>query len=134
MAIFQRRCAMTDRNMKGSAMFGRAGDNPLPYIITYLTVSILGFALCMLAYYPGLLSPDSLSIYNQARNFSFTDWHSPMMALLWALLFHVVPGPQGMLMILLTFYWGALLLLTDAAALIRAGLGNLHRTISGVSA
>jgi hypothetical protein len=86
------------------------------YRLLLLLISAAGFCLCYLVYRPGLLSIDSLSIYSQARNFLFNDWHAPMMALLWAPLYRLTDGPQGMLALLLTLYWGALFVFSDAAA------------------
>jgi hypothetical protein len=86
------------------------------YRVGCLIVAALGFAVCMAAYDPGVLSPDSFVIYGQAKAFAFSDHHAPMMALLWALLDHIVPGPRGMLLFLLALYWGGLLMLSKAAA------------------
>ena len=53
---------------------------------------------------------------SQARDLSFTDWHSPVMPLLRAAMYRLDPGPQGMLALLLALYWGAVFLLAGAAA------------------
>ena len=81
-----------------------------------LIVCLFGFCFCLVAYYPGLLSPNSISMMSQARDLSFTDWHSPVMPLLWAALYRIAPGPQGMLASLLALYWVAVFLLAGAAA------------------
>jgi hypothetical protein len=73
-----------------------------------------GFCTCFVAYYPGLLSPDSLDMYMQAHQLAFGDWYAPLLALIWAGIHVAVPGPEGMLFFLLAFYWGALFLLADA--------------------
>jgi len=78
----------------------------------------VGYCVCLIAYYPGTLSPDSISMYEQAQNFSFIDWYSPMLPLIWALIQFLIPGPQGMLFFLLALYWGALFVFADAAAAI----------------
>jgi len=57
-------------------------------------------------------------MYKQAQNLSFIDWYSPMMPLIWAPIQFLMPGPQGMLLFLLTLYWGALFVFGDAAATI----------------
>ena len=79
-------------------------------------VCLSGFVFCLVAYYPGLLSPDSIIMFSQARDLSFTDWHATMMPLLWAGLHRLSPGPQGMLILLLALYWGATFVLAGAAA------------------
>ena len=91
---------------------------------SYIAVCFLGFGLCVVAYYPGLLSPDFISMQSEARDLSFTDWHSTMMPLLWAALYRLFPGPQGMLALLLAFYWGAVFLLAGAAAQIERRLAS----------
>lgn len=89
-----------------------------------IAVCFFGFGFCVVAYYPGLLSPDSISMQSEARDLSFTDWHSTMMPLLWAALYRLFPGPQGMLALLLAFYWGAVFLLAGAAAQIERRLAS----------
>jgi hypothetical protein len=80
-----------------------------------IAVCIFGFVFCFVAYYPGLLSPDSVAMLSRARGAAFSDWHSATMEALWAVLHRLVPGAAGMLALLLAFYWGALFLLTTAA-------------------
>ncbi len=80
-----------------------------------MAVCMFGFGFCLAAYYPGLLSPDSISMMSQARDLAFWDWHSTMTPLLWAALYRLIPGPQGMLALLLAFYWGAVFVLAGAA-------------------
>ena len=65
-----------------------------------------------------MLSPDSLNQFEQARLFTFHDWYAPELAIIWALINFVVPGPQGMLVLLLALYWGALYVLASAVAFI----------------
>jgi hypothetical protein len=79
-------------------------------------ICCIGFVLCVAAYHPGLQTPDSLAIHREAQNLAFTDWHSPVMALLWAALDHVAPSPWGLFIFLLILYWGALYLLAGAAS------------------
>jgi hypothetical protein len=101
--------------MNGDRCRARKSGEPALRLLD-LTVCVIGFGFCFIAYYPGMLSPDSISMMSQARDLSFTDWHSPVMPLLWAGLYRLAPGPQGMLALLLAFYWGAVFLLAGAAA------------------
>ena len=39
--------------------------------------------LLVAAGWPGILSNDSLATLEQARTLAFTDWHPPIMALVW---------------------------------------------------
>jgi hypothetical protein len=86
------------------------------YQLACLIVCIFGFAVCFAAFYPGLLSPDALWMYEQVQNFSFFDWQAPVMGLLWAGFDRLSSGPQGMLVFLLLLYWGALFQLALAAS------------------
>lgn len=77
-----------------------------------------GYCACLVAYYPGTLSPDSIDMYEQAQKLSFIDWYSPVLSLIWVPIQFLIPGPQGMLFFLLALYWGALFVFTDALAAI----------------
>ena len=81
----------------------------LPFI-----VAALGLAACVIAYYPGLLEPDSLDQFAQAQTGHFDDWHPPIMALLWRALNQIHNGPQPLFMVHLALFWLALALLARA--------------------
>lgn len=53
--------------------------------------------LLVAAGWPGILSNDSLATLEQARTLAFTDWHPPIMALVWAPLDRILAGPGLML-------------------------------------
>lgn len=55
-------------------------------------------------FYPGIMSSDSLASLKQAQTFKFTDWHPPIMAIVWAPLDRVIPGPAGMLILQALLY------------------------------
>lgn len=67
-----------------------------------------GFVLCVVAFYPGYVSPDSLRQLAEGRACSFTDWHPPLMAAVWGLVDRIIPGPFGMLLLHNAAFWGAL--------------------------
>jgi hypothetical protein len=73
-------------------------------------VCIAGFVLCVVAFYPGYLSPDSIRQLSEGRAWSFTDWHPPLMAAAWGIVDRAVPGPFGMLVLQNSVFWGALAL------------------------
>src|SRR5262245_33846016 len=81
-----------------------------------LAICVLGFGFCLVAYYPGMLSSDSNTMLSHARDLSFSDWYSTAMELLWAGLYRLFPGPQGMFVLLLWLYWSAIFVLATAAA------------------
>lgn len=73
-----------------------------------LELSVLclcGFLLNFSAFYPGFISPDTLSQYEQALNNSYDTWHPPVMAYTWHLLNKIYQGPQVMLAWQLAFLW-----------------------------
>ncbi|MBA3713278.1 MAG: hypothetical protein H0W76_12650 [Pyrinomonadaceae bacterium] len=81
----------------------------LAYAVGYF-ICVSGFVLCVTAFYPGFMSPDSISQLTEARAWNFTDWHPPAMAALWGVVDKVVPGPFGMLLLHNVAFWGAALL------------------------
>ncbi len=62
-------------------------------------------------FYPGQLSPDSLSIYAQAQAHQYSDHHPPLMGYLWHYLDLIVKGPLLMYLINLGLIWSALYIL-----------------------
>ncbi|MFP5247133.1 MAG: hypothetical protein ACLGH0_10605 [Thermoanaerobaculia bacterium] len=82
------------------------------------------FLFCIIAFYPGTMSPDAVYQLAQARAGSFTDWHPPLMAAVWGVLDRVIPGPFGMLLLQNAMFWGALFIfwrMTDRLSLIAIG-------------
>ena len=103
-------------------------------------VCAAGFALAVVAFYPGYMSPDSMSQLTQGRAWEFTDWHPPLMAALWGLLDRVFPGPAGMLVLHNAAYWGAAALFWRATyrrsawlGLGLAGFGFMPQVLSNLS-
>ena len=74
----------------------------------------VGFLLTMAAFYPGFAPPDALDQYQQGLSGHYSDWHPPIMALLWSNLDRVWSGPQPMLLIQAGLYWCATALLLDS--------------------
>ena len=75
-----------------------------------------GFTVTLVAYYPGLLTFDSIWQFNQSMSGAYMDHHPPIMAWVWALTNRVIPGPFGMLLLQVSLMWLALLLVADGAA------------------
>jgi hypothetical protein len=59
----------------------------------------VGWALGLLYAWPGLMTFDSIVLLHQARDHVYTDGHPPVVAALWGLVDHVVPGSAGMLVL-----------------------------------
>jgi hypothetical protein len=72
-----------------------------------LLLASLGISL---AYWPGLVTYDSIRQYDQALSGEFDDWHPPMMEWLWRGFLQVWPSPAPMLLLQLSLYglglWG----------------------------
>ena len=60
-----------------------AGETARPFRVAGYFVRAAGFLLCVVAYYPGYTSPDSIRQLGEARAWSFTDWHPRLMAAVW---------------------------------------------------
>lgn len=84
----------------------------MKYSNTYpaLIVSIGMLIFTCLTYYPGILTVDSEYQLQQALKFSFSDWHPPIMGLLWYFLNHIYQGPALMLLLHNLIFWVALFL------------------------
>lgn len=82
-----------------------------------------GFVLTLVAFYPGLMSADSIDQWQQGHAWSFYDVHPPMMSALWGLFDMVVPGPALMLVFHNLLFWGGVLLFWRAARVKAGALG-----------
>ena len=85
---------------------------PLPPALIPLLIAALA-ALHLLIFWPGVVTPDSLSQYAQAVSGHYEDWHPPVMAFLWRQLGWLAPGQAPFLVMLALLYWGGSLLLAD---------------------
>ncbi|OEE68513.1 hypothetical protein A1OS_12690 [Enterovibrio norvegicus] len=52
------------------------------FLITFLSVSV--FFILVFAFYPGVYTNDSADQLSQAISLNFSDWHPPLMSMLWA--------------------------------------------------
>ena len=64
----------------------------LPIVVASLVV----LGVCWL-FLPGLLSSDSQTILEEAKNWSFTSGHPPIMGMIWGALYRIRPGSHLML-------------------------------------
>jgi hypothetical protein len=79
----------------------------IPALVAALAVVQLSF------FWPGVVTPDSLSQYAQALSGHYEDWHPPVMAFLWRQLIRLAPGQAPFLAMNALLYWGGTLLLAD---------------------
>jgi hypothetical protein len=62
-------------------------------------IVVAGWLLFLVYAYPGYLSPDPVQQLYEARTSNYSDWHPPIMGVLWKLLEHVITGTFGMLVL-----------------------------------
>lgn len=77
----------------------------------FLLLMPLGFVATAVAFYPGIMTIDSQYQFGQALNGQFSDWHPVIMAIIWSGTNAILPGPGGMLILFLSMYWLAFLLI-----------------------
>ncbi len=63
------------------------------------------FALTMLVFYPGYMTNDARYVYGFMQEWSFGDWQSPLMSILWWLVDPIAPGSASMFILIATLYW-----------------------------
>jgi hypothetical protein len=68
-------------------------------------VCAAGFFLLVGLNYPGFLSFDAYEQLLDAKDGIYSDWHPPLMALLWHFTMKVIPGPFGMLVLESALLW-----------------------------
>jgi hypothetical protein len=65
-------------------------------------------------FWPGITGFDAVQQYEQVVAGSYNDWHPPVMAHLWSLLYKYHSGPGPMLFLQMALYWAGLGLLSSA--------------------
>lgn len=68
-------------------------------------LTLAGFAVTVLALYPGYLTNDATYIYGYMHDWHLGDWQSPLETILWWLIDPLAPGPGSMFLLIVTFYW-----------------------------
>ena len=84
-----------------------------------IALAAVGFLLSVVAFYPGIFTPDSLDQFAQAQSGEFEDWHPPIMAALWSMLLHIHDGPEPLFLMHLLLFWGGLWAVSDG--MVRSG-------------
>lgn len=82
-------------------------------IVGYL-ICAFGFTLTLWAFYPGLMSPDSIASLSDGRNGILYDQNSAIMSFVWGGLDQLVAGPALMLVLQLSVFWIAIACLWQA--------------------
>jgi len=84
-------------------------------LVATTTITLVGFTLEAVAFWPGLMSVDSIVQYTQAVLRQYGDQHPPVMAWLWSWTNRVVTGPGGMLIVHLGLLWIGLWAIAEGA-------------------
>ncbi|HUR97087.1 MAG TPA: hypothetical protein VMZ26_03355 [Pyrinomonadaceae bacterium] len=74
-----------------------------------------GFGVMLWAYYPGMMSGDSIASLGEGRSGIIYDQNSPVMSFLWGNLDRLVAGPGLMLALQLGIFWAAATVLWELA-------------------
>ena len=87
-------------------------------------MAVVGFALTIAVFYPGYMTNDATFIYQYMQAWSFGDWQSPLMSILWRLIDPLAPGAASMFLLIAMLYWVgfAVVGLTTARRCVWAGL------------
>lgn len=72
------------------------------------------FCICVFLFWPGLMRPDSIVQMNQGVSGVLSDWHPPVMGVLWGLFDKIYSGSGPMFLFHLSLYWGAVSLFACA--------------------
>ena len=86
---------------------GCAEKVPLIVTVCLALVAVFGMATSLYLFYPGALTPDSVSSLEEARSNTYGYWHPPAFAFLWRLLLTFFPAQTGMLYLSVFLYWAS---------------------------
>jgi hypothetical protein len=67
---------------------------------------VVFFGLVTMSFYPGMMSPDSVTNLTDGRNNVFYDLNSPVMSFLWGKLDKIIEGPALMFLLQNSLFWG----------------------------
>ena len=81
-----------------------AGASASLSLVIWLLVAA-GFALTVLVFQPGYPTLDARYVYGDAKSWTFADWQSPVMALLWWAIDPLARGAWSMFLLIASLYW-----------------------------
>lgn len=76
------------------------------HIVRFTPLS--GFIVCATLFWPGLLRPDSITQMQQGINGTLSDFHPPMLGVIFGLFDKIYSGPGPLLILDLALYWAAI--------------------------
>ncbi|MDX8128621.1 hypothetical protein U737_23525 [Methylomonas sp. LW13] len=68
-------------------------------------IFICGFLIHLGIVYPGFMCYDAVNQILEAREGVYSDWHPPLMAIIWRFTDSILPGPAGMLFLQISLVW-----------------------------
>ena len=101
---------LDDAGQHGKSLTMMRRSSPLPLVLT-LIAGMGGLFLTLAAFWPGLMTWDSVRQYDQALSGEFDDWHPPAMEWLWRLLVPIHQGPLLMFLLQVALLWVGVALL-----------------------
>ena len=100
--------------MRWPENIARIKNNLSKFHIQSALVAVCMLALLIIVFYPGYMSPDSISHLEQATGVShLTDWHPPVMTRLWGFLIRVTGHISSMLIFQLMLLVAAMFVLSN---------------------
>lgn len=79
-------------------------------IYNFIPIAFLSLIFASV-FFPGMMSPDSKAIYNQALAHSYSDHHPPLMAYMWHYLNYLHKGPALMYLFNMLLLWAGIYIL-----------------------
>lgn len=113
---------------RGPSPNGHRGD--WPWLVALGLIASVACFTNGLAFWPGFMSEDSVDQLTQARSGNFTDWHPPILALLWRGLILLTGTVGSMLVVQLLVEWFALFALS---ALVFRSTGSRRWSLAALS-
>jgi hypothetical protein len=75
------------------------------FVVVIWSLSLAAAITLIYFRFPGEMNNDSVSQFNQAVTNQYSDWHPPIMALLWHFLRAFCDGPGSLFVVHILFYW-----------------------------
>ncbi len=85
-------------------------------VLPVLALVAAGYALTLRVFYPGVMTWDAWYVHGYIAKGELSDWQSPVMTELWALIDPLAPGAASMFLFIATLYWLAFAVLALALA------------------
>ncbi len=100
-----------------------AGRAPHGAALFIAALAAAGFALTVTVFYPGYLTTDAGYVYRFMQAWSFGDWQSPLMSMIWWLVDPIAPGAGSMFLLIASLYWLSFAVLALTIARCSAWIG-----------